>query len=48
MKRDKVKEKKPAQGQEDDSDLKVFFNMHVMTKRDSSQIFFVEEIEFLI
>lgn len=48
MKRDKIKEKKPSQGQEDDQEQKVFFNMHIMTKKDSNQILFVEEIEFLV
>jgi hypothetical protein len=44
MKRDKVKVKK----QEDDVEIKEFFNMHIMTKLDSSQVLFVEEIEFLL
>jgi hypothetical protein len=44
MKRDKVKVKK----QDDDIEIKEFFNMHIMTKLDSSQVLFVEEIEFLL
>ena len=44
MKRDKVKVKK----QDDDVEIKEFFNMHIMTKLDSSQVLFVEEIEFLL
>ena len=44
MKRDKIKVKK----QEDDVEIKEFFNMHIMTKLDSSQVLFVEEIEFLL
>lgn len=44
MKRDMVKVKK----QEDDVQIKEFFNMHIMTRVDSSQVLFVEEIEFLL